>query len=94
MADKKIFDIPLTNSNPFEVAITKGMEQAASMVGFPITSWETQLSPDQWTQGINKAVEEKYNLIDLVGRPAARIYRAADPGGAQEGRQGHGHPRL
>ena len=29
--------------------------------------WETQLSPDQWTQGINKAVEENYNLIDLVG---------------------------
>src|SRR5579872_5971735 len=65
MAGKKIFDIPLTNANPFNVAISKGMEQAAQIVGFPIKSWETQLSPDQWTQGINKAVEEGYNLIDL-----------------------------
>ena len=37
------------------------------MVGFPFKSWETQLSPDQWTQGINKAVQEGYNLIDLQG---------------------------
>jgi ribose transport system substrate-binding protein len=67
MAGKKIFVIPLTNANPFNVAISKGMEQAASIVGFPLKSWETQLSPDQWTQGINKAVEEGYNLIDLQG---------------------------
>ena len=67
MAGKKIFSIPLTNANPFNVAISKGMEQAASMVGFPFKSWETQLSPDQWTQGINKAVDEGYNLIDLQG---------------------------
>ena len=78
MAGKKIFAIPLTNDNPFNVAIAQGMEQAAKMVGFPIKTWETQLSPDQWTQGINKAVEEGYNLIDLRRRPAARIHRAAD----------------
>jgi ribose transport system substrate-binding protein len=67
MADKKIFAIPLTDSNPFEVAIVKGMEQAAGMVGFTLTHWQTELSPDQWTQGINKAVESKYNLVDLIG---------------------------
>lgn len=67
MAGKKIFVIPLTNENPFTVAISKGMEQAAGLVGFPIKSWETQLSPDQWTQGINKAVQEGYSLIDLEG---------------------------
>lgn len=67
MAGKKIFVIPLTNENPFTVAISKGMEQAAGLVGFPLKSWETQLSPDQWTQGINKAVQEGYSLIDLEG---------------------------
>ena len=67
MAGKKIFVIPLTNENPFNVAISKGMEQAAGLVGFPLKSWETQLSPDQWTQGINKAVQEGYSLIDLEG---------------------------
>ena len=27
---------------------------------FTLKTWQTQLSPDQWTQGINKAVEEGY----------------------------------
>jgi ribose transport system substrate-binding protein len=67
MADKKIFSIPLTNANPFNVAIAGGMEQAAKIVGFQFRSWETQMSPDQWTQGINTAVQEGYNLIDLQG---------------------------
>ncbi len=67
MKDKKIFAIPLTDDNPFEVAILGGMQQAAKTVGFDFRGWQTQLSPDQWTQGINKAVEEHYNLIDLVG---------------------------
>ena len=67
MAGKKIFVIPLTNANPFNVAISQGMEQAAKIVGFPIKTWETQMSPDQWTQGINKAVDEGYTLIDLQG---------------------------
>jgi len=67
MKGKKIFAIPLTDDNPFEVAIVGGMEQAAKMVGFEFKHWRTQLSPDQWTQGLNKAADEKFDLIDLVG---------------------------
>src|SRR5277367_3752015 len=52
MKDKKIFAIPLTDDNPFEVAILGGMAQAAKMVGFEFKHWQTQLSPDQWTQGL------------------------------------------
>src|SRR5271165_6059202 len=57
MKDKKIFAIPLTDDNPFEVAILGGMQNAAKIVGFDFRAWQTQLSPDQWTQGINKAVK-------------------------------------
>jgi ribose transport system substrate-binding protein len=67
MKGKKIFAIPLTDDNPFEVAIVQGMQGAAKMVGFNFRAWQTQLSPDQWTQGINTAVTDGYNLIDLVG---------------------------
>lgn len=67
MKGKKILGIPLTDDNPFEVAIMGGMEQAAKMVGFEFKHWQTQLSPDQWVQGLNKAVQEKYDLVDLVG---------------------------
>ena len=67
MKGKKLFAIPLTDDNPFEVAIIGGMTQAAKMVGFEFRDWQTQLSPDQWTQGLNKAADEKFNLVDLVG---------------------------
>ncbi|WP_158540154.1 sugar ABC transporter substrate-binding protein [Rhodosalinus halophilus] len=67
MADKKMFVIPLTNANPFNVAIGEGMAQAAEMVGFELRNWETQLDPTQWVQGINTAMAEGFDLIDFQG---------------------------
>ncbi|MEM8728443.1 MAG: sugar ABC transporter substrate-binding protein [Pseudomonadota bacterium] len=67
MADKKMFVIPLTNANPFNAAISQGFVDAAAMVGFELRDWETQLDPAGWIQGINTAVAEGYDLIDLQG---------------------------
>ncbi len=67
MADKKMFVIPLTNANPFNAAISAGMQQAAEIAGFDLRAWETQMDPTQWIQGINTAVAEGYDLIDLQG---------------------------
>jgi len=67
MADKKMFVIPLTNANPFNQAINEGFRQAAEIVGFDLRTWETQLDPAGWIQGINTAVAEGYDLIDLQG---------------------------
>ncbi|MEM9009648.1 MAG: sugar ABC transporter substrate-binding protein [Pseudomonadota bacterium] len=67
MADKSMFVIPLTNANPFNETISQGMIQAAGEVGFELRSWETQLDPTQWIQGINTAVSEGFDLIDLQG---------------------------
>lgn len=67
MADKKMFVIPLTNANPFNAAISAGMSQAAEMVGFELRNWETQMDPTQWVQGMNTAIAEGYDLIDLQG---------------------------
>ncbi len=67
MADKKIFVIPLTNANPFNAAISNGFVDAAKIVGVELRDWETQLDPAGWIQGINTAVAEGYNLIDLQG---------------------------
>jgi ribose transport system substrate-binding protein len=67
MADKSMFVIPLTNANPFNAAISAGMQQAADIVGFKFRAWETQMDPTQWIQGINTAVAEGYSLIDLQG---------------------------
>ena len=67
MADKKMFVIPLTNANPFNAAISQGFVDAAEIVGFELRDWETQMDPAGWIQGINTAVAEGYDLIDLQG---------------------------
>jgi ribose transport system substrate-binding protein len=67
MADKSMFVIPLTNANPFNQAISDGMVAAAEIVGFDLRAWETQMDPSQWIQGMNTAVAEGYDLIDLQG---------------------------
>lgn len=67
MADKKMFVIPLTNANPFNAAISQGFVDAAKMVGFELRDWETQIDPAGWIQGINTAVAEGFDLIDLQG---------------------------
>lgn len=67
MADKKMFVIPLTSANPFNEAINQGFRDAAEMVGFEVRTWETQLDPAGWIQGINTAIAEGYDLIDLQG---------------------------
>jgi len=67
MADKKMFVIPLTNANPFNATISAGMIEAAELVGFELRSWETQMDPAQWIGGINTAVAEDFDLIDLQG---------------------------
>ena len=67
MADKKMFIIPLTNANPFNAAISQGFVDAAAMVGFELRDWETQMDPAGWIQGINTAVAEGFDLIDMQG---------------------------
>lgn len=67
MEGKKIFVIPLTNANPFNEMISQGFRDAAEMLGVEVRTWETQLDPSGWIQGINTAVAEGYDLIDLQG---------------------------
>jgi len=67
MADKKMFIIPLTNANPFNAAISQGFVDAADIVGFELRDWETQMDPAGWIQGVNTAVAEKFDLIDMQG---------------------------
>jgi ribose transport system substrate-binding protein len=67
MAGKKVFVIPLTAENPFNVEIGKAQKEAAAAVGFEITISDNQLNVDQWVQGVTTAVSGGYNLIDIQG---------------------------
>ncbi|WP_106743545.1 sugar ABC transporter substrate-binding protein [Yoonia maritima] len=67
MADKSVFSIPVTMTIPFAVALEDGMARAAAEVGFEYTVWETQGGMDSYIQGVDQAVTQGYDLIDLAG---------------------------
>lgn len=67
MADKKVYVIPLTTENPFNVEIAKAQQEAAEAVGFTLTVSDNQLNIDQWVQAITTAVSEGYDLVDIQG---------------------------
>ncbi|MCZ6604584.1 MAG: sugar ABC transporter substrate-binding protein [Alphaproteobacteria bacterium] len=68
MAGKKMFIIPLSNSNPFNKAIGDAMAEAAEQVGFELRNWPVSaFDPSQWMAGIDVAIAEGYDLIDMQG---------------------------
>ncbi|MCX8231048.1 MAG: sugar ABC transporter substrate-binding protein [Alphaproteobacteria bacterium] len=66
-AGKRILTIPVSSANPFTKNIALAMIAAAKEVGVEVVEWENQYSPVQWAQGMNFAINEKFDLIDLLG---------------------------
>jgi ribose transport system substrate-binding protein len=67
MAGKKVMSIPVSSEIPLTQVITKAQADAAKKVGFTFTHWQNQGKSDQWVQGINTAIAQKYDAIDLLG---------------------------
>ncbi|WOI58020.1 sugar ABC transporter substrate-binding protein [Palleronia sp. LCG004] len=67
MADKRIFSVPVSMTIPFMVALSDAMSRAADEVGFEFTLWENQGGSDAWIQGVNQAVSQGYDLVDVAG---------------------------
>ncbi|MBP1806279.1 sugar ABC transporter substrate-binding protein [Rubellimicrobium aerolatum] len=67
MADKKVFSIPITMIVPFVVELERAMTRAAEEVGFEYTVWENQGTSDAWIQGVNQAISQGYDLVDVTG---------------------------
>lgn len=67
MEGKRMLTMPVSSANPFTKNIAVAMVAAAKEVGFEIVEWENQAQPSQWVQGINFAINEKFDLIDLLG---------------------------
>jgi ribose transport system substrate-binding protein len=73
MAGKKILGLPVSSANPFTKNINMAMGGVGKKVGFTFTEWENQGQPSQWVQGMNYAVNNKYDLIDLLGGTDPRV---------------------
>lgn len=67
MAGKKILTIPVSSANPFTKNITLAMIATAKDLGFQVVEWENQARPTQWVQGIEYAINNKFDAIDMLG---------------------------
>jgi ribose transport system substrate-binding protein len=73
MKGKTILSIPVSSANPFTANIEKAMAAAAKKVGFNFITWENQGQSSQWVQGMNAAVNQKVDLIDLLAGTDPRV---------------------
>lgn len=65
-AGKKMLSIPNNSGNPFLKGIIDRMKTAGAEVGLEVREWENQGQPSQWVQGVELAIREKYDIIDLI----------------------------
>ncbi len=73
MKDKTILSIPVSSANPFTANIEKAMQGVAKKVGFKFITWENQGQSSQWVQGMDAAVNQKVDLIDLLAGTDPRV---------------------
>ncbi len=66
MKGKSILTIPASSAVPFIKTIQTTMTKVAKDVGFTMKVWENQGQPTQWVQGFDYAINNKFNLIDLM----------------------------
>jgi len=67
MAGKKILTIPVSSANPFTKNIATAMTAVGKQIGFEVKEWENQAQPTQWVQGMEFAINNHYDAIDMLG---------------------------
>ena len=68
---KKVMIIPVTSQIPITQVITASMTRQAKRIGFTFTNWQNQGKADQWIQGIQQAISQDYDVVDLLAIPPA-----------------------
>src|SRR5260221_5593007 len=68
-AGKTLFNIPIASQIPFVNTIDQAMQAVAKKVGVKFIEFPTQGQPSQWVTGINQAIAQKVDLIDLQAAP-------------------------
>lgn len=65
-AGKKMLSIPNNSGNPFLKGIIEREILAGRELGLAVQEWQNQGQPSQWTQGVDYAVRNHFNIIDLI----------------------------
>ena len=67
MKGKKVMEIPITSEIPLTQVISAEMSKQAERIGFDLKVWENQGKSDQWVQGMETAIAQRYDAVDLLG---------------------------
>jgi ribose transport system substrate-binding protein len=66
MKGKSILSIPASSAVPFIKTIQESIEKLASEIGFTYKPWENQGQVTQWVQGFDYAINNKFQLIEML----------------------------
>jgi ribose transport system substrate-binding protein len=65
-AGKKQLSIPNSSANPFLKGIIERERRIGAQLGLEVVEWENQGQPNQWVQGVDHAVRNKFQIVDLI----------------------------
>jgi ribose transport system substrate-binding protein len=65
-AGQKMLSIPNNSGNPFLKGIIDREKAAGKLVGLEVKEWENQGQPSQWVQGMEYAIRDKFDIVDLI----------------------------
>lgn len=63
---KKMLSIPNTSSNQFLKGIIQREIAVGAEIGLDVREWENQGQPNQWVQGIEYAIANNFDIVDLI----------------------------
>lgn len=66
LAGKTIFSIPANSAVPFVNTVDQAMAGYAKKLGINYVDYTNQQQQAQWVQGMNQAISQKANVIDLL----------------------------
>ena len=63
---KKMLSIPNSSANPFLKGIIKREIEVGKQLGLTVQEWQNQGQPSQWAQGVEFAVRNKFDIVNLI----------------------------
>ena len=76
MKNKSIISIPVSSSIPFITTLEQAFANVSKEVGFKFMEWKNQGHIPEWQDGMNYAVSQKFDLVDLLAGADPRILKA------------------
>ena len=64
---KKLLSIPVSSTIPFVQGVEEGLETTGEELGLTVMHWKNQGNPTQWVQGVEYAISNQFDAIDLFG---------------------------